>query len=319
MNLIFLIFAYSQYGFHEINQCISSIRQFHQNEIIYIVDGFSSNIEFSTNYKNIVYFNALDNVREFGSISYFMEKNIDFNYILILHDSSLLLKKITINLDKSCYLFWKTFSNDWSPAMNYFIQFLQILNIEFNNQIFNGTNGLMGIFSKPLLKKIFDLENIKKIKILTKSHAVSSELLLGYLIQCYFKEEIFFLYDQTLHFSMTNNDQNNYVAKLSGGKGPSPVIGSHLIKKESYMHPEYPLNEIIKGKKYNNFLEYNQINCQFDFETNYYNYCYMINKKLLQDFISAWPNNILFEDINITLTSNNANFAKLSSYFYFNY
>ena len=317
MNLSFLVISYTQQGFHEVNCCVNSIRNFYENNCIYIVDNNINQANIFPDLKNVTYINPRQNLYEFNSILYLISLNLNYDYLCVLHDSSILLKKFDINYQDNCYLFWKTYCYDWSPAMNFFLDNLKLLDITYDQKIFNGINGMMGIFSTNLLNKIKNIKNIYNIKINNKWYAVSSELLFGYIVQSYLNIKMIFLYDKTLDFSIHNNDPGNYVKKIGGGKGNPSFFRTELVENNSPAHPLYQSNVIIDGVKYLNFIEYNKLNGN-NTEKNLYNYYKHIDKKYLKQFASSWPYNVLFQNTNITINTRTVNFHYLCSYYYFN-
>lgn len=257
MQFGFLIITY---GNKYLSECISSIRKFHNDIPIYIVDNMiENNINIVDN--NIFYSKNINNNYELGSIWFATKKWDTVDKFIILHNSMMLLQKLPEFIFKDDIVpFWQSNVIDYSPVVPIVEKWLLEQNIVMKrNKSWKSICGCCCSINTAILKELIKL-NYDKFFATTKNQAVATEILFGYLIDNVLNITYNnVLYKYPIYTYYHNKQKSIYIKKIGGGQGN----GSNTIRN-------YGLDN-----KYNNILSIYNNNLHIN--DNYINLLKYIN------------------------------------------
>jgi hypothetical protein len=282
MQIGFLIITY---GNKYLNECISSIRKFHNNIPIYIVDNMKeNNINIVDN--NIFYSKNINNNYELGSIWFAAKKWDTVEKFIILHNSMILLQKLPEFIFKDDFVpFWQANVIDYSPVVPVVEKWLLEQNIVMKrNKSWKSICGCCCSINTAILKELIKL-NYDKFFATTKHQAVATEIFFGYIIDnvlnITYKNV---LYKYPIYTYIHNKQKSIYIKKIGGGQGNcrlNTIINYDLNNKYNNILSIYN-NNLHINDNYINLLKY--INDDEEFGNylliNYPNQINNINKNL---------------------------------------
>ena len=220
MKIGFLIITY---GNNYLNQCVNSIREFYEDNIIYIIDNdLHSIIDISLFGKNIIYLKNTVNSFELGAIWCFVNHYEDIDKVIILHNSMILIEKFPNNiLDYEFISFWQAIVCDYSPVVDWVEQKLLSCGIKLKHDFtWNSVSGCCCIINTTYLKKLLQL-GFSNIYALTKYEAVGTEILFGYLIEHVLNIPNTALFTDPLDYFVRGITNYKYLKKIGSGQGSS--------------------------------------------------------------------------------------------------
>lgn len=276
MQIGFLIITY---GNKYLSECISSIRKFHNDIPIYIVDNMISNNNSLQNiYNNVFYSKNINNNYELGSIWFATKKWDTVDKFIILHNSMILLQKLPEFIFKDDIVpFWQANVIDYSPVVPIVEKWLLQQNILMKrNKSWKSICGCCCSINTAILKELIKL-NYDKFFATTKNQAVATEILFGYLIENVLNITYNnVLYKYPIYTYYHNKQKSIYIKKIGGGQGN----GSNTIRN-------YDLDN-----KYNNILSIYSNNLHIN--DNYINLLKYINdnEELGNYLLNNYPNQI---------------------------
>ena len=183
-NISFLIISYNN---KYLKECIESIRKFYKDILICIVDNNISGPVFNIKkYNNIRYSKNTGNYYELGAIWFGTKKWKDINKFIIIHNTFIFKKKLPEEaLNKKYIPLWIEKSFCYTPVIPIVEKNLKEYGINFKyNKIWDSICGCCCIIETKILYKLIDL-GFDNLYAKTKSEAVSTEILFGYLIHEY--------------------------------------------------------------------------------------------------------------------------------------
>ena len=207
-----------------ITNCIKSIRNSGNNDIICVVDSgspdksyFNQIIEYDVIIEDINNQNYID-----GAIWYCYEKYKDIDYFFILHDSMVVNENLTpiTNNDFTVFSYFKGLPFDSEQQLKYSIDMINSVNLDINNIQLNTLAGLFGTSFYCKRKILDDLKELGLNRILptNKLEACASERIWGIFLH---KLGI----DIRLNYLRTFINQNtefdnktNYITKIFAGR-----------------------------------------------------------------------------------------------------
>jgi len=252
MNVGFLIITY---GSKYLNECISSIKKFHNDIPIYIVDNMlENNIKFVDN--NIFYSKNINNNYELGSIWFATKKWESVDKFIILHNSMILLQKLPEFIFKDDIVpFWQANVIDYSPVIPIVEKWLYEQNIILKkNKIWKSICGCCCSINTSILKELIKL-NYDKFFAKTKNQAVATEILFGYLIENVLNITYNnILYKYPIYIYYHNKEKSKYIKKIGSGQGKTNSITNYYIL-DSKFNINYN-NTLSLNDNYINLLKY---------------------------------------------------------------
>lgn len=273
MKIAFLIICYSNHDFGTLNICVNSIRRFYKNTSICIID----NCQTSNIYKgdNVLYHSNKENGRELGAIWKAYELYPDVDRFIIMHDSTMLINTIPVDIETNETLFfpfWRTEASGYSPVIPWVENKLETIGIKMEyNKEWHSVSGCMCIIDRVLLSKLFYLKANTIIGYL-KHEAVGTEILFGYLMKHILQKDVEPLHEFAFNDYYIGRYNSIWIKKFKGGQGITHIRIVD-INKDSVLHPstpkKYQINDILynslyEGLKSNQNQWYKHFSVRFD-------------------------------------------------------
>lgn len=219
--VIVLISFTGKYGWNHTLECLKSIRQFHSEIPVLIVNNFQEEcLPQLRQAPSTSYVTNLTNSYELGAIKAAIKTNTEAAFFLILHDSCRLIRPLPRLSDNT--IFFQTSLADVAPVLGrvkaWCEQFFP--QVQYNDRKSGICQGLMGFFSRTLLLQCLEL-GLKNVHVRRKPEAVASEALFGLVLQklC---PTIKVYHPHKLDDYMTSKVPWTFLVKLPGGKCEPP-------------------------------------------------------------------------------------------------
>lgn len=262
MNIGFLIITY---GSNYLNESISSIRKYHNDIPIYIVDNMLENhMNFVD--ENIFYSKNNDNNYELGSIWFATKKWNSVDKFIILHNSMILLQKLPDFIFKDAIVpFWQANVMDYSPIVPIVEKWLHIKNISLKkNKSWKSICGCCCSINTIILKELIKL-NYDDLFAVNKLEAVATEILFGYFIEKILNIEYKnILYKYPIYTYYHNKEQSIYIKKIACGQGKTnEVVNSYYLDNKYINILKIYDNKLSLNDNNINILKYTNDNEDF--------------------------------------------------------
>jgi len=263
LEVAFLIISCSNDNFDTLNTCIGSIRKFYNEIPICIIDNSAPRNTIKG--YNIRHYSNPTNSWELGAIWKGYEIFAEIDRFIVMHDSTMLINKVPINIynsETTFVPFWMTLAIDYSPLVPWVEKKMEEIGIKLEyDDSWYSVSGCMCVIDRTLIKKLFELK-ANVIVAIYKQEAVGTEILFGYLMKYILGKNIKALHDSTFNDCFIGKQTSMWIKKFRSGQstrnGQRSGVSHDGFKIEpniyvtdtSLFHPNYLREYKLDGVNY---------------------------------------------------------------------